>query len=399
MTMPSLADAAVLRQPELARLLALLDGKGEETRIAGGAVRDTLLGRPVHEVDIATTALPEEVTRRGQQAGFKVVPTGAEHGTVTVVVQGRPFEVTTLRHDVETDGRHALVRFGRDWAEDARRRDFTMNGLYLSRDGSVHDFVGGVEDARAGRVRFIGDATTRIREDYLRILRFFRFFAGYGDGAPDPDAMEATLREREGLRRLSRERVRAEFLKTLKARGAGGVVPLMAEAGILALTLGGVPRLARFRRLLAVEAALGHEADPVLRLGALTLFTREDGMRLHERLRLTNAEEKRLLAMAEGAFPHPALSRQAQHAALYRLGADAFHDRTLLGWAQDDAAPDDEAWRTLTELPAHWQRPVFPVRAEDLVQAGVPRGPQLGKRLRALEEEWIAQDFPADFRW
>ena len=213
-------DAAWLREARLSHLLAVLDGAGEESRVVGGAVRNALLAEPIGEIDVATTALPAEVIRRAQAAGFKAVPTGIEHGTITVVVHGQPFEVTTLREDVETFGRHAKVAFGRDWKRDAERRDFTMNALSAARDGAVYDYVGGLADVAARRVRFIGDAAARIAEDYLRILRFFRFHAAYGEGQPDAAALHACIEARQGLQSLSRERVRMELLKLLVARRA-----------------------------------------------------------------------------------------------------------------------------------------------------------------------------------
>ena len=238
-----------LKEKPLADLLAVLDRDGEEARVVGGAVRNALLGLPHGDIDIATTARPAEVTRRAQAAGFKAVPTGFDHGTVTVVIEGRPFEVTTLREDVETFGRHATVKFGRDWKRDAQRRDFTMNGLSLSPDGEVHDDVGGVADLKARRVRFIGDAATRIAEDYLRILRFFRFHAYYGEGHPDAEGLHAVIAARAGLEQLSRERVRMELMKLLLAPHAVPVLAVMAEAGLLGSVLAGVLHLQSFDKM------------------------------------------------------------------------------------------------------------------------------------------------------
>ena len=252
----SLAGAAWLTDGPLARLLAVLNHDGEEARAIGGAVRDALIDRTPHEVDVATTGLPPEVIRRSEAAGFKAVPTGIEHGTVTVVIDSRPFEVTTLRQDVETFGRHATVKFGRDWRADAERRDFTINALSVTPDGVVHDYVGGLADLAARRVRFIGDPATRIAEDYLRILRFFRFHAIYGEGPPDPAGLSATIAAREGLERLSRERVRMELMKLLNAPHAVPTLAVMAEAGILVSVLGGVPLLASLSNLIKLEAGL-----------------------------------------------------------------------------------------------------------------------------------------------
>src|SRR6185437_2661477 len=247
-------DAAWLREGPLPRLLAVLDRDGEEARVIGGAVRNALLGEPVHEYDVATTAVPEEVVRRVTAAGFKAVPTGIAHGTVTVVIDRHPFEVTTLRLDVETYGRYAKVEFGRDWAGDAHRRDFTINALSVTADGSIHDYTNGLADLAARRVRFIGEAKTRIAEDYLRILRFFRFHAAYGLGDPDRDGLSACVEGRAGLDQLSRERVRMEMMKFLLAARATPTLAVMGEVGLLLRVLGGVPYLATFEMMSKVEA-------------------------------------------------------------------------------------------------------------------------------------------------
>ncbi|HEY9213782.1 MAG TPA: CCA tRNA nucleotidyltransferase, partial [Ancylobacter sp.] len=266
----------VLGRPGLKRVLEVLDRDGEEARIVGGAVRDWLLGRQGPEfrrsdIDIATTAVPDEVIRRAKAAGLKPVPTGVEHGTVTLIAEGEPFEVTTLREDVETDGRRAKVVFGRDWARDAQRRDFTMNALYLTRSGEIIDLVGGEVDARAGHVRFIGQPDARIREDYLRILRLFRFHAAYGRGPLDAEALAAAIRNRDGLSQLSRERVRAETLKLLVAPRAPETLVQMQAANLLYPVLGGQADVATFARLAEIEAGLGRPPDAVRRLGALAV--------------------------------------------------------------------------------------------------------------------------------
>jgi tRNA nucleotidyltransferase/poly(A) polymerase len=391
------AVAGLLAEPALASLLDVLNGDGEETRIVGGAVRDALLGRPVGDVDLATTAEPETVIRRARRARLRTVPTGIEHGTVTVIVHRQPFQVTTLRRDVETDGRHAVVAFGRDWATDARRRDFTINGMSLGRDGAVHDHVGGLDDLAHGRVRFIGAPDRRIAEDYLRILRFFRFHAGYGQGAPDAAALEACIAGRHGLARLSRERVRAELLKLLVAAGAASVVELMGDIGLLGWILGGVPRVRRLQRLAAIEAGRS-EADPIRRLAAVGLFVREDSERLRERLRLSNEEAARLAALAE-PLPAAPLDGPAARAALYREGAVAFRDRVLVGWAAAAVAPDDPAWRRFADLADAWPAPHLPVRGADLIARGLAPGPALGQALAAIEARWIEADFPGDPAW
>lgn len=391
---------SLLADPAVATVLGLLDRDGEEARIVGGAVRDAALGRPAGEVDIATTAVPEKVARRAANAGVKAVPTGLSHGTLTLVTGGRSFEVTTLRRDVDTDGRHATVAFGRDWVGDARRRDFTMNGLSLSRDGSVHDHVGGLADLAAGRVRFIGDPATRIREDYLRVLRFFRFHASFGRGAPDAAAVAAIIRERAGLARLSRERVGAEMLKLMAAPGVVAMAGLMADTGVFTLLTGGVPRLARLARVVAIEAACSATADALRRLGALALFVTEDAERLQDSLRLSGADTRRLIAMAEEmpALAAGDLAEADAKAALYRLGPAAFADRVVLAWAGARAAPDDAAWRALAALPSRWTAPRFPLGGDDLLARGV-HGPALGAALRQIEDDWIAAGFPMEEAW
>lgn len=390
-----LGDAAWLTQGPLARLLVLLDGDGEEARAVGGSVRNALLGEALGDIDVATTALPEEVIRRVERAGFKAVPTGIEHGTVTVVAESTPFEVTTLRQDVETFGRKAIVRFGRDWRRDAERRDFTINALSATRDGTIHDYVGGLADLAVRRVRFIGDPQERIREDYLRILRFFRFHAAYGGGPPDAAGLHASIMLRAGLDQLSRERIRMELMKLLAAPGSAPTLAGMADAGLLGPLLAGVPLVAPFERLAALETALGMKPDAVRRLGALALHVREDAERLRQRLRLFNAEHERLAAMAEFWWRIGAdLGELAARALLYRLGAVGFADRVLLAWARDGAGPSDPAWRHFLALPQRWSPPRFPLRAADFIQRGLQPGPLLGQALARAEAAWIAADFP-----
>ncbi len=392
-----LPDPGWLTRGPLARLLAALDRDGEEARVVGGAVRDALLGRKLAEIDLATTALPAEVIRRVEAEGFKAVPTGLDHGTITVVVDGVAFEVTSLREDVETFGRKALVRFGRDWRLDAERRDFTMNGLSASRDGVVHDYVGGIADLKAHRVRFIGDPATRIAEDYLRILRFFRFHAAYGHGEPDRDALHACIVARDGLGRLSRERVRTELIKLMTAAGAAPVLAVMSDAGLLGPVLGGVPLVAAFARMAAIEAALGLEPDPVRRLGALATGIAEDAERLWQRLRLSNDEHKRLAAMAEGWWRiSAAIAEGEAQELLYRLCRVHFRERVLMAWARSGAPADDPTWRALATLPGRWVAPTFPLRAADLVARGLAKGPKLGRALAAAEQRWISAGFPSD---
>jgi poly(A) polymerase len=391
-----LGDVPWLKHGEVTRLLGVLDRDGEEARVVGGAVRNELLHLPVGEIDVATTAVPEEVVRRVNTAGWKAIPTGIEHGTITVVIDGKPFEVTTLRQDVETYGRKAKVSFGRDWGADAERRDFTVNALSAAVDGTVYDYVGGIADIAARRVRFIGDSHKRIAEDYLRILRFFRFHACYGAGALDAAGLHACIVARGGLERLSRERVRMELLKLLLAPHATPTLAIMAETGILGTVLGGVPLLASFENIVKVEAAAGLEADATRRLGALGVFLKEDAERLVQRLRLSNAEAERLTTLECWWRVSPAAGDQAAHVLLYHLGPQSFADRVLLAWSRSDAGAANDAWRALADLPRRWTAPTFPLKAADFIRRGIAAGPALGVALRAAEEAWIAADFPAD---
>jgi poly(A) polymerase len=390
---PSLRNAAWLKRPETERIFAALTTDGVETRAVGGAVRDALLGLPVSEIDLATTALPEQVMALARRAALKAVPTGIEHGTVTIVVDGVAFEATTLRRDVETFGRHATVAFTKNWEEDARRRDFTLNALYAGSDGTVFDPLGGYADLAAGRVRFIGDAEARIREDYLRILRFFRFNAYYGKGPLDPGGLQACVRLRGGLDQLSAERVWAELKRLLVAPQAVGAVEALFDYGFLPGLLGGVPRLERFKKLVAIEEALGLARDDIVRLAALAVFVAEDADRLAARLRLSNAEQA-VLALgasdhAKRGFPDDGAAKRA----LYLLGPTAYAAHVLLAWADSDASPDDRSWRETLGLPERWQAPSFPLRGTDIMALGDLKGPEIGDLLHRLEADWIASGF------
>jgi tRNA nucleotidyltransferase/poly(A) polymerase len=391
----SLKDAEWLKRPETVRVFAALNTGGVMTRAVGGAVRDALLGLPVTEVDLATTALPEQTMALARKADLKAVPTGIEHGTVTVVADGVPFEVTTLRRDVETFGRHATVAFTEDWEEDARRRDFTLNALYAGSDGTVFDPLCGYADLIVGRVRFIGAAEARIKEDYLRILRFFRFNAYYGKGPLDPEELLASVRLRAGLEKLSAERVAGEMRKLLMAPQAMAAVEALFDCGLLTQLLGSVPRLMRFSRLVAAEDALGLAPDAALRLAALAVFVEEDAERLAARLRLSNAEQA---VLALGAADHAAAELPDEAAAkrtLYRLGPSAFISRVLIAWADSGASLNDRSWHEALDLAARWQVPSFPLGGADIMALGL-EGPELGATLRRLEADWIAGGFAED---
>ena len=379
-----------------ARVLTLLNADGEEARVVGGAVRNVLLELPVGEIDIATTAHPDEVVRRARAAHIKCIPTGIEHGTVTLVVDGQPFEVTTLREDIETFGRKAKVAFGRDWERDAQRRDFTINGLSLSIEGVVHDYVGGLDDIAARRVRFIGTPSQRIAEDYLRILRFFRIHAAYGTGAPDRAALLACIDAREGLRSLSAERQRMEMLKLMVARGAGEALVAMDDGGILTRIVGGVVYHGPFVKMTQAEQALGFQPDAIRRLGALAVAVTEDARRLSQRLRLSNAETKRLDSMGHRWWRLSDMDEQVARRRIYRLGADRYVDRIMLAWARAGEDSASKRWRELATLPRRWSAPEFPLKAADFISRGLKEGPALGHVITLAEDAWLAANFPSD---
>ena len=391
-----LLDAPWLTSGSVTRVLELLDGNGEEARVVGGAVRNALLNVAIGDVDIATTALPDEVVRRAKAAGIKSVPTGIEHGTVTLVIDGHPFEVTTLREDTETFGRKAKVAFGRDWVGDAQRRDFTINALSVGADGVVHDYVGGLEDIATRRVRFIGEAGLRIAEDYLRVLRFFRIHAAFGAGEVDRAGYLACLSARAGLATLSAERVRMELLKLLVADGAVGAVVAMADGGLLLSTLGGVGYTGPFAAMIAAERLLGLKPDPMRRLAALAVAVTEDARRLASRLRLTNAETKALDSMGHRWWRLAGMDEARARRRLYRLGEDRYRDRLLLAWARAGSDADPAPWCELALLPQRWSAPKFALKAADFIARGIAEGPALGHVLTLAEDAWLAADFPLD---
>lgn len=396
-----LAGAEWLDRESTRSVLSLLNSEGHEARAVGGAVRNSLIGVPVTDVDVATTARPDEVLHMAAGAGMRAVDTGSEHGTVTLLPDHEPIEVTTLRKDVETYGRHARVTFTRDWASDARRRDFTMNALYAGADGTVYDPLGGYADLQARRVRFIGDPHERIREDFLRILRFFRFEAEYGDPDAPHESMDAEARaaieqESAGLEQLSGERVHTELVRLLAARGAGRSLAAMMDTGVLVRLLSGAPRLAAFSRGLAIQRALGLTADPMVRLAMLAVRVEEEAERLARILRLSNAERDELVALPRAARRLDAgMAALAAKAALYRLGPKVYRGGVLLAWSDGRAEVSDPGWGALCALPDEWQAPEFPLKGADLLALGMTPGPEVGEVLRALERRWIESDFAA----
>jgi poly(A) polymerase len=395
---PRLVETAWLEAAETKAVFAAIAAGGYEARAVGGAVRNALIGRPVKDVDIATPAVPEEVVRLAAAAGLDTAPTGLKHGTVTVIAGGVPFEVTTLRKDVETFGRHATVAYTDDWTADARRRDFTINAFYCSADGRVYDLLGGYEDLAARRVRFIGDAHERIREDYLRILRFFRFTAEYAEGPPDPTGLSAAVSERAGLKMLSGERIHQELVRLLVAPRAVAAIETMYDHGLITELIGLAARPGLLRRLVEIEGGRGLAPQPMLRLAALAVEVAEDAEHLGDRLKLSNAERERLTraATGNGHGLGPAGDAAAIKAMIYRHGAQATRDVLLIAWARAGAGPGDPQWRAKLELADTWRAPKFPVTGKDVMALGVAPGPRVGELLARVEDWWIAAGFPDD---
>ena len=373
-------------------------GGPEAAWFVGGCVRDTLSGHPVGDIDIATTLTPDQVIAALKAANLKSVPTGVDHGTVTAVSAGQPFEITTLRRDVETDGRRAVVAFTDDWAEDAQRRDFRLNALYADAEGRLFDPTGdGAADARAGRIVFVGDAETRILEDALRILRFFRFQAWYGKGEPDAVALAACDTLKDRLTGLSAERVSKELLKLLAADDPRPAVRLMAATGVLSIILPKAQGISRFERLVGIETDQLFQCDPDLRLAALLPDDPEVGARTAAALRLSNAQRDRLVAMlgTDQRIVSWMSPREARRA-VYRLGVDTFCDRVLLAWSNIDHPSVTPQWRALLPMAQSWPRPTFPLTGEQIIAAGVPKGPLVGAVMREVEDWWIDHDFLDD---
>lgn len=367
-----------------------------EARFVGGAVRNALLGVPVVDIDIAVPMPPDEALARLNAKGIKTIETGLDHGTITAVAGTHAFEITSLRRDVETDGRRARVAFTDDWAEDAARRDFTINALYASAKGEIFDYASGVEDLIAGKVRFMGDARIRIAEDYLRVLRLFRFHAWYGRGEIDAEGLRAAAEAKDKLKTLSAERIAKELLRLLEADCPGPVLRVMAATAILPELLPGALQLPRLERLAELEATYAFPRDAVLRLAALLPDDEGTAHAVADRLRLSNADRTRLeLALGGAAIPVQ-LSAQEARRLLYRLGAARFKDKVLLQWASAPAGVPAAGWRLLVDMAESWQRPRFPITGRDVMQAGVPEGPQVGRVLAKLEDWWVEGNFAAD---
>ena len=394
--MTSIAHAAWFKAPQTRALMATLEkAKPGGSRFVGGCVRNTLMGREVDDIDIATQLKPNEIAAVATNAGFGAHATGIEHGTITVVVDHQPFEVTTLRRDVATDGRRATVTFTESWSEDASRRDFRLNALYGDAGGAVHDPTGGgLDDVRAGRVIFIGDAHTRLREDYLRILRFFRFNAWYAKGPLDPQGLRACADEAGGLDLLSVERVWKETKKLLSAHDPRAAYEAMEAIEVRARALPELTNHVRLDALMALESDLMLPVDAMTRVAA-ALPDQEAAKALAQRLKLSNEERDRLTgALGDEVKLTSYMSLKEMRRAIYRIGNAAFRDRVMLAWA--GAGDKAQQWRALVAHAQMWTPPKLPLSGEDVMTAGVPAGPKVGAVMREVEAWWIDADFPDD---
>jgi len=404
--MTSVAAEPWFSAPALTRVFNLLNADGGEARVVGGAVRNSLMGLPVADIDMATTLLPDEVVARAKKAGIKSVPTGIDHGTVTLVIEGAPFEVTTLRRDVETDGRRAEVAFGSDWKVDAERRDLTINALYANAKGEVIDLVGGLPDIEKRHVRFIGNAAERVAEDYLRVLRFFRFFAHYGSGRPDADGLRACAQARSKLGTLSAERVWSEMKKLLSARDPGRALLWMRQAGVLSEILPESEKwgIDAISALVAAEQAFGWQPEPLLRLAAIVPPDVERLEAMAKRLRLSKTEAAFFSAWAKAPRLPAVIADTAFARLLYRHGSNGLDTSLRLALAasrqksENDPAQLAETGRLwgLLGKTENWQKPVFPLTGADVLAAGIAAGPRVGEVLGMLEDQWVEGNFNAD---
>ena len=401
--MGTAVDAPWMTAPATRAVIGALAADGAEVRFVGGCVRDALLERESTDIDIGTPDEPERVLALLERAGIetRTLPRGIAHGTVTALAGGERYEITTLRRDVETDGRHAEVAFTDDWQADAARRDFTINAMSAAPDGTLHDYFGGQADLAAGRVRFVGDPATRIAEDHLRILRFFRFHAWYGKGEPDAKALAACKDAADTFTLGSYERIQSEMLKLLAADDPVPAITAMHEAGVLDELLPPVRLLEAFPRLVGIERI--HAAlDPLRRLAALMadsgIAKTANAVRAFaDSWRLTTIQSERLAALVVPSESlNPRLGRRVQHRLLYRLGRERYRDLLLLARAKEKTDEEEASLRAMLEIADAWKAPELPLRGVDVIERGIPEGPEVGRLLTAVEEWWIENDFKPD---
>lgn len=397
---PNLKDRPWVRNRHVKKLFALFREAGFEARIVGGAVRNALLSRPVHEIDMAVNMPPEDVLSLGKSAGFNVVPTGLDHGTVTFIMgeaPSRSVEVTSLRTDVDTDGRHADIAFTNSWESDARRRDFTMNALYCNEEGEIYDPLGGIDDIISGKIIFIGDAQERVKEDYLRILRFFRFSAEFGQGTLDKIGLRACTKLQSGLEQLSVERIGQEFLKLLIASHAVPILQQLSNTGIYQRLMPGVCDVSILKDVIHFEAHFSLAPNPLRRLAAFLLPAYKKGALsaevVQEKLSLSSRQCRVLNRIWDFALQGPAtLSSDDFGKYIYFWGEDVSLDvmALLYGLGREK---DLSLWNDFFQFNLHFKMPVFPVSGDDLIHIGYAPGPKLGAELKRLEMSWVDSNF------
>lgn len=382
-----------LKSPAIEKLFNAVLDKGDELRVVGGAPRNHLLGEQVKDIDLATIFTPEQVIEKAKAANIKTIPTGLAHGTVTLIVDDTPFEVTTLREDIKTDGRHAVVRFGTNWFEDAKRRDFTINALYVHKDGKIDDPLdSGLQDIETRTIRFIGKPEDRIREDFLRSLRFYRFAAWYSSPPYEQPAIEATIRLRAGLAGLSPERIRAELFKLFSAPQPKPVLMTLYQSGLLMNLLATVPNISPVLKLIEIENHLTQKPVPALRLAMLAAWSEADVSRLTKRFKLSNKETRQIeLKLAARKFPSPE-DQKAQLKFHYHNGKDEYLTLLKVAWSFRRDAADAPQWQELYNAAKQQDFPRFPVRGEDLIKKGIAPGPRIGEAIKVLEDIWLDAD-------
>lgn len=386
---------AWLFEIHLQKLLHALNEGGKTARIVGGAVRNSLLGFPVKDIDIATSCLPCEVLARAQDLGYRCLDHAQIFGTIFVLTPSGTFEVTSLRQDIATDGRHAKVVFGEDWYVDAQRRDFTINALYMDADGCIYDPLDVMKDIRSGTIRFIGEAEKRIKEDYLRILRFFRFFAYYGIGRPDAEALKAIVKHKSGLSRLSKERIWEELKKLLLAKQPMRALRWMRQTGVLTYVIEESEKwgIDGLESLIAIEERLELSPDPLLRLAAIIPPYLERVEGLAQRLKLSASEKQRLTAWVKCPDISAFSQKNDIKKRIYDFGKIAVLDRLKLYLAYNREKETYLLYRDLYSFTLNWEAPSFPISGKDLIALGYTPGPALGKKLKLLEEYWYENAF------
>lgn len=391
------------QSPQLQQVFALLNKDGGEVRVAGGAIRNSLMGHAIIDIDMATTWLPQEVMQMAERAGFKAIPTGIDHGTITLVVENTAFEITTLREDIDTNGRHAEVEFGKDWQKDAERRDLTMNGLYANACGDVIDLVGGVADIEVSNVRFIGEADNRIKEDYLRVLRFFRFFARYGKGRPDADGLKASARSVDQLSSLSVERIWKEMRQLFSADDPSRALLWMRTTGVLTAVLPETEKwgIDSLGPLVQTRQALGWDVDPMLMLESIIPPDVDRVIELAKRLKMSRVESDRLKAWVKTPKVAFDIAETALDRELYRGSVSGIKDVLKLSLVsarsraeiEDTAMMEIAGFSKLLKRAEKWQRPTFPLAGKDMLEQGFTAGKEMGDKLKELEEVWVASNF------